>query len=247
MNKEINEQEKKNFIAVWKSYFHKGEAFLLPNILCYFRILLVFVFFALYLVDFELAGNPNANVYFATAVMIIASYTDFIDGYIARTFHMQSNLGKVVDPVADKMLQVAIVLALCIKMRSYPAVYSMLILLVVKESTLIIQNIMLARQKKSFGGAKWYGKVSSFIFYLVLGSLLFFGPTIMRTYPLDTAEGFRSSHMIIDSLCTVAIFFLLFSWISYTITTHKLVRQGREEMKKEMLAEKKDTAEEKTE
>lgn len=232
-------EKSSQFIRVFKSYFRKEEALLLPNILCYFRILLVFVFLAVYLSDFSLAGNENANVYFATAIMVVASYTDFIDGYIARTFHLQSNLGQVLDPIADKLLQFAIVLALCIRFYMFPSLFMMLVIFVLKELTLMIQDIYLARNNKSFGGAKWYGKLSTFLFYLVLGSLLFFGPSIVRIYPLDTEVGLKTSHFIFDSLCTFAIFFLLLAWILYSVAVHKLISHGHDDVPDQKMEENK--------
>lgn len=228
---------KRNFIAVFKKYFRKEEAFLLPNILCYFRILLVGVFLAVYLSNFTLANNPNANVYFATAIMILASYTDFIDGYIARTFHLQSNLGKVLDPIADKLLQLAIALALAIRFRMFASLWLMFAIFVLKEGTLMLQDIYLANHNKSFGGARWYGKLSTFLFYLVTGSLLFFGPSIIRIFPIDDVQGFYYAHLIIDSLCTFAILFLLLAWILYSINVKKIIRHGPEEIAKPVQEE----------
>lgn len=221
-----NEQnEKMNFKTVFKKYFNKKEALLLPNILCYFRILLVVAFLVVYLVDFTVAGNPNANVYFATAIMVIASYTDFVDGYIARTFNMKSNLGKVLDPIADKLLQLAIAVALVVRFYNFASLDLMLAIFVCKEGTLMLQDVYLAKKKRSFDGAKWYGKVASFLFYVICGVILFFGPIIVRTYPLDTANGHYYAHVIIDSLCSVVIFFLLIAWLFYSIFVIKLARK----------------------
>lgn len=222
-----NEEAKNNFKEVLKSYFRKEEAFLLPNILCYFRIILIFVFMALYLTDFTLANNTYANVYFAAAVMIIAAYTDFVDGYIARTFDMKSNLGKALDPIADKLLQAAIAISLCIKLipHSFYSVIAMFVIFALKESTLICQDIALARNKLSFGGAKLYGKISTFIFYIILGTLLVASPTIIKH--LDENNNFHYAHIFIDTLCTIAIFFLSLSWILYSIDVHKLLKQSK--------------------
>ncbi len=220
--------EKKNFKQVFKKYFNKKEALLLPNILCYFRILLVIAFLVVYLVDFTVAYNPNANVYFATAIMVVAAYTDFVDGYIARTFDMKSNLGKVLDPIADKLLQLAIALALVIRFYMFYSLDLMFIIFVLKEATLMLQDVRLAKKKKSIDGAKWYGKVSSFLFYVICGVILFFGPIILRTYPLDTESGFYYAHIIIDSLCSLVLFFLLLAWLFYTIYVEKLLRSKQE-------------------
>ena len=71
----------------------------LPNLLTYFRILLVpLVVIALYLE--EDAGNWTALALFA-----IAGITDWLDGYLARAWNQTSNLGRMLDPIADKSLR----------------------------------------------------------------------------------------------------------------------------------------------
>lgn len=204
---------------------------MLPNILCYFRILLVVAFLVVYLVDFTVANNPNANVYFATAIMVVASYTDFVDGYIARTFDMKSNLGKVLDPIADKLLQLAIAIALVIRFYMFYSLDLMFLIFVLKEGTLMIQDVRLAKKKTAIDGAKWYGKVASFLFYVICGVILFFGPSILRIYPLNTENGFYYAHIIIDSLCSLVLFFLLLAWILYTIFVEKLLRSKNTSVK----------------
>ena len=143
-----DQQKKSFFIGVFKQYFRKEEALLIPNILCYFRLLLVVVFIILYLTDFTCCGNEYANVYFAAAVMMVAAYTDFIDGFIARTFNMKSNLGKALDPIADKLLQAAIAFSLCFRMKDLPSVILMFVVFALKEITLIFQDVYLATRNK---------------------------------------------------------------------------------------------------
>ncbi len=78
----------------------------LPNLLTYFRILLVpLVVIALYLE--EDAGNWTALALFA-----IAGITDWLDGYLARAWNQTSNLGRMLDPIADKLLVAVVLLAL---------------------------------------------------------------------------------------------------------------------------------------
>lgn len=217
--------KKENFKAVFKKYFRKEEAWYIPNILCYFRILLVVIFMIFYLTPFTVLGNDHAGLYFATATMVIASYTDFIDGFIARTFNQTSNLGKVIDPIADKLLQLAASIALCITLREYPAVFLMFAVFLGKEGTLILQDIFLARRNKSFDHAKWYGKISSFFFYLVLGSLLVSTPFIFDAFP----DPFYR-HVIIDALCAFATFFLALAWVLYTIFLGKILLKNDDEL-----------------
>ncbi|MEO1959286.1 MAG: CDP-alcohol phosphatidyltransferase family protein, partial [Nautiliaceae bacterium] len=75
-----------------------------PNILAFLRILLAFLMY-LFLVNRELFPfHPSWLDYFAALIFVIASITDFFDGFIARNFEASSKLGEILDPLADKML-----------------------------------------------------------------------------------------------------------------------------------------------
>lgn len=82
--------------------FDKKDLFTIPNILTYIRIICV-PFFIWLMLDSRI---PN-NIYYAFGVFLFASVTDVVDGFIARHFNMVSDIGKVTDPLADKMLQVS--------------------------------------------------------------------------------------------------------------------------------------------
>ena len=77
----------------------------IPNILSFFRLCLIPVIIWLYTVE----KNDAA----AGAVLILSGATDVADGFIARHFHMISDLGKVLDPIADKLTQAAMLFSLC--------------------------------------------------------------------------------------------------------------------------------------
>lgn len=82
----------------------------LPNRITLFRVILipVFVFLLLFNIDTTITivyGNPiKYNVFLAALLFIFASITDFIDGYIARKYNLITNMGKFLDPLADKLL-----------------------------------------------------------------------------------------------------------------------------------------------
>ena len=88
------------------------ELFTIPNLITYFRILCVPVF----IVFMALAGVKNKSLflYLGLGTFVIAAGSDLIDGYIARKFKMQSGIGMAIDPLADKLMQVAILLCLCL-------------------------------------------------------------------------------------------------------------------------------------
>ena len=78
----------------------------LPNLLTYFRIALV----PAVVVCFYIPGD--AGHWAALALFIIAGATDFFDGYLARAWEQQSNLGRMLDPIADKLLVAVVLIAL---------------------------------------------------------------------------------------------------------------------------------------
>ena len=82
-----------------------------PNILSIFRLCLVPVFVMMYF-----SGIPNARL-FAVGIYVVAVTTDFLDGYIARKYNMITNLGKVLDPLSDKMFTFAVLSCLVIDFK----------------------------------------------------------------------------------------------------------------------------------
>lgn len=225
-----NSQAHDNFVAVAKKYLRKEDLFKIPNILCYLRVIFVIAFLILYLVPINIAGNDKAGMYIAGGVMATAVYTDFLDGFIARKFDQGSELGKAIDPVADKLTQFAIALAIAIRFYEFPCVLVLLGLIVVKEVWMFFANVILARHNRSFGGAKWYGKLSTFLIYVILGVTLVCGPFVLEAFPLNES-GFYA-HLIMDGLASLAIFFELFAFINYVFLFHRLVSgQGEDEIK----------------
>ena len=87
----------------------KQEAFSIPNLLSYFRLLLIPLFIQLYM---------NENFTEALITLAASGLSDVIDGRVARKYNMVTDLGKVLDPVADKLTQCAMMF--CVAMR-YPA------------------------------------------------------------------------------------------------------------------------------
>ena len=80
------------------------KIFTIPNLLSFFRILLIPLMWYLYVI----AHEPGWTV----AVLALSGLSDLVDGKIARKYHMTSDLGKVLDPIADKLTQVTLVVCL---------------------------------------------------------------------------------------------------------------------------------------
>ena len=98
--------------------FSKKEIFSIPNLMGYFRILLIPVFCYLYI-----TAETEREYLYAALVVLLSSLTDLFDGKIARRFHMVTELGKALDPIADKLTHAA--LAICLATR-YPMMWALI-------------------------------------------------------------------------------------------------------------------------
>lgn len=84
--------------------------------------------------------------------------TDMADGFIARRFHMTSDLGKILDPVADKLTQATVLFCLVTR---FPLMLVPLALLVLKEIVVGSTGLLVIKRTGKVHGAKWHGKVAT--------------------------------------------------------------------------------------
>ena len=143
--------------------FSKKEIFSIPNLMGYFRILMIPVFCYLYI------GKQRYLA--ASAAVLLSSLTDLFDGKIARKFNMVTELGKLLDPVADKLTHGA--LALCLALR-YPLMWALILLLIVKEGYMAVMGAVLLKKGKKLNGAMWFGKVCTAVLFAGLLVLFLF-------------------------------------------------------------------------
>ena len=132
----------------------------IPNAMSAARILIV-PFFAV----FYLRGNVPA----AAGVLALSGLTDMLDGWVARRFDQITDLGKMLDPFADKLTQG--VVALCIALRC-PAIRPLLLLFILKELLMLCCALVLLKKHKRPCAAKWYGKVATVMFYVSVAAIV---------------------------------------------------------------------------
>jgi len=129
----------------------------IPNILSVIRILLVFVFVY---VLFAL----NSPIW-AIVVFLIAGATDIVDGFLARRFNWITNLGKILDPFADKLMQCTVLVCLCIK-DIIPLWF--VIPYFVKEVATLGAGLLVIKRRSVVVVSKWYGKAAVCLFYATI-------------------------------------------------------------------------------
>lgn len=177
--------------------------FTIPNVISFFRILLIPVF-----VIFYLAGDEDSKyIQIAIMIVIISGVSDIIDGFIARHFKMISDFGKVLDPIADKLTQASVVL--CLSIMHPLALFPMFGVLFFKELiTMIVAIHLLSKGTKPIS-SKWFGKLSTVVIFLTMVYTLLIDllPTYIPQIPLY----FFSLASIVCMLISVTGYFKIFS------------------------------------
>ena len=136
----------------------------IPNILSTFRIVLVGVFAWLFLTS--KIPHPQ-NYWWALGVYLLAFFTDVLDGFLARTFNWITPVGKLLDPIADKLMAVtALVVILIAEAKAgddYGIYLTLFVLVAVKEGLMLIGGLVMLRQRK-VAYSDWYGKSATGLF-----------------------------------------------------------------------------------
>jgi cardiolipin synthase (CMP-forming) len=127
-----------------------------PNILTLLRFLLVGVMAAVFL---------NGNPIWAMIIYIFAAATDLVDGYIARKFNQISNVGKVMDPIADKLMTITALV--CMLLHQYLTI-GVLIVIIIKEALMVIGGILIYFVFKKVVYANLYGKIAAGAYFLAI-------------------------------------------------------------------------------
>lgn len=134
----------------------KGDLFKLPNILCYIRILMIPLFVYLFW----------KKLFWQSAlVAVLASVTDIADGYIARRFNMKTDWGMFIDPLADKLMQLAMLICSIFKA---PLLSWLAILFLIKELITLIFGLYVYHRGRNLDGSIWCGKLCTVILDLSL-------------------------------------------------------------------------------
>lgn len=146
----------------------KNVYFNIPNIMGYVRILLIPVFLYLYF------HAEQTTMYIAAMTVLAISYlTDFLDGKIARKFNMVTDFGKALDPVADKLTQAALFIALTTR---FPSIITLLFLFGLKEIYMGAVGLVMLRKKMPVQGAQRFGKIGTAVLDVTAAILLLVVP-----------------------------------------------------------------------
>lgn len=154
------------FIKDWKKDF-----FTIPNMLSLFRLLLIPVYIVIYL-----NAQESIDYYIAGGILAVSCLTDMIDGQIARRFNMISNVGKFLDPLADKLTQFSLIISISIKSITVDKtmVLPLIVLFVVKELFQLVAAGVALKHGKMLNGALISGKICTTVLFVSLIVLVMF-------------------------------------------------------------------------
>ena len=135
-----------------------------PNLLSFIRILLVPVFAVLFMKGYYI---------WSVAVLALSGLSDFFDGKIARRFNQVSELGKMLDPIADKLTQatIAVVLFITFLHAESPSLHAfawVFLLFIAKELFMLIGGALMIAFGIKPGAAEIFGKAATMVFYIIM-------------------------------------------------------------------------------
>jgi len=194
------------------SKFNKKDLWSIPNILCYIRFLLIPVFVVQYI-----KAQETREYFQAAAVVLASGITDLLDGFIARTFNMVTELGKLIDPIADKLTQAALIFVLIVKIKW---MFLLLILFVLMQLFLLIAGLAMLKKNKKLDGSKWFGKVSTTVFYAVM--------LVLVAVP-------NLNQNIVNVMLLICGAFLALSFVLYVREYIRMYREAKLEEKTETI------------
>ncbi len=182
-----------------------------PNLLSMLRLALIPVFIVLY----GVGGGRPPLLYWALAVLVLSGVTDLLDGWIARRFNQISDLGKLLDPLADKLTQFSVLVCLT---ATFHQLLPLVAICFGKELLQGIGGLLLLWRGEKIRGSLWYGKVSTFTFYLVMAIFMLF-ELLDRPVP-------NWLSILLVVLVGVTMLFAFFNYLRVFVSANKSLKEN---------------------
>lgn len=197
----------------------------IPNLLSLIRILLIPVFAYLFYNDEKI---------WAVVVLALSGLSDTFDGQIARKFNQVSALGKVLDPVADKLTQITIAIMLLIDFRAaenamIQAFGWVFLVFLIKEAVMIIGGLVMLLLNIRPGAAEFWGKAATLIFYVGMVLIIAFGPEVGA---LNSIVGFELPAVVTGIIVVISAIMTIAAFLSYMPETFRQFKEYFDNKKK---------------
>ena len=208
----------------------------IPNIISFIRILLIPVFGVLYY---------KGELLWALIILALSGLSDLVDGKIARAFNQVSELGKMLDPIADKLTQATIAIVFFFTFHGaenavLKAFSWVFLLFIVKELVMLIGGAAMIAFGIRPGAAEIFGKVATVVFYVVMVILMAFGPEVgaLRAEEGAIIQLFTLPDPVMMVLVVISVIATFAAFASYMPAVHRQVKErfseeGRKKAKEE--------------
>lgn len=190
----------------------EDKIFTIPNLLSMFRIVLIIPMIVFFL---------SKNYIGAVICIVISGLSDMFDGMIARRFNQISKLGKMLDPIADKLTLVAVIICIGILI---PNLRLLVIILAAKDILMLIGGAYLIHRGITPPAAKWYGKIATVVFYISVTA-------IVGIEVFGGAQLAAQLSVMITTLLTVTSLVMIFALVMYAILFFQLLKENRKNKK----------------
>ncbi|MBR2891382.1 MAG: CDP-diacylglycerol--glycerol-3-phosphate 3-phosphatidyltransferase [Bacilli bacterium] len=152
----------------------------LPNKITLFRVFLIPIIMVIAEIDSlqtQFIGTLTLGNFIMLIIFLIGTFSDFLDGYIARKQHIVTDFGKFADPLADKILVLALMIILLEQKTLLPG-YA--VTLILAREFIVTGFRILAASKKVVIAAGWLGKIKTNLQFIMVILILINGPAPLK-------------------------------------------------------------------
>ena len=184
--------------------FKPRDLVTVPNLITFFRFVLVppFVYFFI-----------NEQFLLAGIMIGLSGLSDCFDGFFARKLNQVTSLGKILDPIADKVTLVAVAVCMVIYI---PSILPIMLVLVGKEFLMLLGGFIMLLRKMTPPPANIFGKLATLVFYFVISLIIF----------IKIVTGKEIMPVIIIGLVLVAAAMLL-ALVQYAVMFVKINKENK--------------------
>ena len=175
----------------------RKQLFTIPNLLSLLRLCMIPLIIWLYC--------TQKNYALTAVVLVLSGLTDMVDGYIARRFNMVTDLGKALDPVADKLTQASVMFCLLSRFRM---MLVPLLLLIFKEVCNGVMSLVVIKKTGKVCGADWHGKVCTWLLYAMM---------FVHIVWFDISREWSTA------LISICVIMMTFSFALYMVRNYKML------------------------
>lgn len=197
----------------------------LPNKITVARMLLIPIMIIVPYLGFNniLFGSVTIGSFITLIIFLIASFTDFLDGYLARKNNLVTTFGKFLDPIADKLL----VLSALIMLVEQGIIPGWIPIIIAAREFIVSGIRMLAAGDGKVIAASWYGKVKT-VSQMIAISLAFLSTnTFMQFTSVEMSTGALILNILMSLAMIVAVLMTILSGVDYFMKSKDIVLRSK--------------------